>query len=77
MYKRQRISSPSILTDADITIGSYAWIGMQSIILKGVTIGENSIIAAGSVVTSDIPPNVVVGGVPAKIIKHLNITKAD
>ncbi|MDD5593804.1 MAG: acyltransferase, partial [Candidatus Margulisbacteria bacterium] len=57
--------------DADVTIGRNAWIGVQSIILKGVTIGDNSIIAAGSVVVNDIPPNVLAGGVPAKVIKKL------
>ena len=42
---------------------------MKSIILKGVTIGQNSIVAAGSVVTKDVPDNVIVAGVPAKIIR--------
>ena len=44
---------------------------MNSLILKGVTIGENSIIAAHSVVTKDVPANVLVGGNPAKFIKDL------
>ena len=43
---------------------------MNSIILKGVTIGDNSVIAAGSIVNRDIPPNCLAGGVPAKIIKY-------
>ena len=45
------------------------WIGRNSIISKGVTIGENSIVAAGSVVTKDVPPNCIVGGNPAKVVK--------
>lgn len=45
---------------------------MGATITPGVTIGENSVVAAGSVVTKDVPDNVVVGGVPAKIIKNLN-----
>lgn len=45
------------------------WIGANSIVLVGVTIGDGSIVAAGSVVTKDIPPFSVVGGVPAKVIK--------
>lgn len=55
----------------EINIASNVWIGMRSIILKGVSIGENSIVAAGSVVTKDVPPNVIVGGNPAVIIKKL------
>jgi len=53
-----------------IKIGNHVWIGMRSMILKGVTIGDNSIIAAGSVVTKDVPNNCLVAGNPAKIIKE-------
>lgn len=53
-----------------INIGNHVWIGTNSIILKGVTIGDNSIIAAGSVVNKDVPPNSLVGGNPAKVIKE-------
>ena len=53
-----------------IKIGNHVWIGMRSIILKGVTIGDNCIVAAGSVVTKSIPNNCLVAGVPAKIIKN-------
>jgi len=52
-----------------IKIGSHVWIGTNSIILKGVEIGDNSVIAAGSVVTKNIPANCLAGGNPAKIIK--------
>lgn len=55
--------------DRPVKICKNVWIGMSCIILKGVTIGENSIIAAGSIVTKDIPPNVVAGGNPAKVIR--------
>ena len=54
-----------------ITIGNNVWVGWGAIILKGVTIGDNSIIAAGAVVVSDVPSNVIVGGNPSTIIKHL------
>lgn len=54
-----------------VHIKKNAWIGANVSILPGVSIGENSIVAAGAVVTQDIPDNVVVGGIPAKIIKHL------
>ena len=48
-----------------------AWIGAAATILPGVTIGENAVIAAGSVVTKDVPNNCIVGGVPAKFIKNI------
>lgn len=54
-----------------VTIKKNAWIGANATILPGVTVGENSIIAAGSVVTKDVPDNTVVGGVPAKEIKKI------
>ncbi len=54
-----------------ITINNGAWIGYSSIILKGVTVGENSIVSAGSVVTKDVPPNTIVGGNPARVIKEI------
>lgn len=52
-----------------IHIGSHVWIGMNATILKGVTIGDNSIVAAGALATKDIPANEIWGGVPAKFIK--------
>ena len=54
---------------APIVIGNHVWIGMGAIILKGVHIGDNAVIAAGSVVTHDVPSNTVVAGNPAKVIK--------
>lgn len=54
-----------------IRICSNAWIGMNSIILKGVTIGEGAIVAAGSVVTRDVPAWTVVAGNPAKTVKEI------
>jgi len=56
---------------ADITIGNYVWIGMYKIVLNGVTIGNGSVIAAGSVVTKSIPENVLAGGVPSMEIRQL------
>lgn len=53
-----------------IVIGDYAWIGMRATILGGVTIGEGSVITTGAVVTRDVPPYTIAGGVPAKVIKQ-------
>jgi len=64
------INKGSVQT-AEVIIGDYVWINFNSIILRGVTIGEGSIIAAGSIVTKDVPPFVLVGGIPAKVIRHL------
>lgn len=54
-----------------IVIEDNVWIGINSTILPGVTIGKNSIIGAGSIVTKSVPDNVVVAGNPARIIKHI------
>ena len=54
-----------------VIIKRNAWIGAGAIILPGVTIGENSIVAAGAVVSKDVPANTVVGGVPARVIKTI------
>jgi len=55
-----------------VTIGNNVWLGDSSIVCKGVSIGDNSIIGAGSVVTRDIPENVIAAGNPAKVIKKLD-----
>lgn len=60
------------LTTGPVVIGAGAWIGARSVILPGVTVGESSIVGAGSVVTKDVPPNRVVGGVPACIRRELS-----
>nr|WP_167408784.1 acyltransferase [Halomonas sulfidaeris] len=51
-----------------IYIGSDVWIGTHAVILKGVTIGDGAVVAAGSVVREDVPPYMIVGGMPAKVI---------
>ncbi len=55
-----------------VTLEENVWVGDSAIVCKGVTIGRNSIIGAGAVVTSNIPANVIAAGNPAKIIKHLD-----
>lgn len=61
-----RNSYPGIEADADVIIGARVWLGVRCIVLKGVSIGENSVVAAGSVVSSEILPNCLAAGVPAK-----------
>jgi len=56
-------------TFSDITVGNDVWVGMNVVILPGVNIGSHAIIAAGAVVTKDVPAWAVVGGVPATIVK--------
>lgn len=56
---------------APIVLGKNVWIGSNATILQGVTIGDNSVIGAGSVVAQDIPANAVAVGVPAKVIRHI------
>lgn len=63
----------SVITCKPILIKRNCWIGAGAIILRGITIGENSVVGAGSVVTKDVPDNVVVAGNPAKIIKYIEI----
>lgn len=62
--KQEGVSKGDIIVDDDV------WVGFRSTILSGVHIGQGAVIAAGSVVTKDIPPYAIVGGVPAKIIKY-------
>ena len=60
-----------VLRCKPVHIGRSAWIGVGAIILPGVTIGENAVVAAGAVVTKDVAPNTIVGGSPAKFIKNI------
>ena len=65
-YDRHNIYKP-------IRIGNRVWIGSNVVITHGVTIGDGAVIAAGAVVTRDVEPNTVVGGVPAKLIKRIDV----
>lgn len=60
-----------MLDHRGVIIKRNAWIGANATILPGLVIGENSVVAAGAVVTKDVPPNTIVAGVPAKIIKKI------
>ena len=62
----------NLLHFGKVTIKENAWVGIGAIICPGVTIGKNAVVAAGAVVTKDVPDNVVVGGNPARFIKELD-----
>ena len=57
-------------TGEPVVLEDRVWLGNRSIVLKGVTIGHDSVVAAGSVVTRDVPPRTVVGGVPAREVRR-------
>lgn len=59
---------------APITVGKNVWIGANATVVPGVAVGDGAIVAAGAVVTKDVPPDTVVGGVPARIIRKITKT---
>jgi len=59
------------ISTTPVTIGDDVWIGANAVVLPGVKIGNHSVVAAGAVVTKDVPPHSLVAGVPAKIIKQI------
>lgn len=75
-YKKNSLGRPEWVGKIDfdeekrIEIGHDVWVGLNCIIMDGVKIGDSSIIAAGAVVTKDVPPFAIVGGVPAKVLKY-------
>ena len=60
-----------VLICKPIVIKKGAWIGARAMIMPGVTVGEGAVVAGGAVVTKDVPPHTIVGGVPAKVIKNI------
>jgi len=66
--KRRRLSAGSV---SPVVIGSNVWLGSRVMVMKGVTIGENSVIAAAGVVTRSIPPNSLAAGIPARVIRGI------
>ena len=83
LYERVRCGANTLITDSDwhtddirigdnkpVVIESNVWLGVNVLVLKGVTIGENTIVAAGSVVTKSLPPKVFAGGTPAKVLRE-------
>ena len=67
---KKRIDEQGVSTNA-VVIEDDIWIGANAVILPGVTIGHHSVVAAGAVVTKDVPPHSLVAGVPAKVIKQI------
>lgn len=88
-YRTQILSSNHVVPDVSrrifdaghvrirVAVGADVWIGASCVILPGVSIGDGAVIAAGSVVTKDVPPHAIVGGVPAKVIRLRECTSAD
>lgn len=68
----KRAVEPGMCGDRPVTIGDFAWIGMGSLILKGVDIGTGAIIGAGSVVCKNIPANCLAVGIPARVVRELD-----
>lgn len=66
----KRIDEQGVSTQP-VTIEDDVWIGANAVVLPGVTIGQHAVVAAGAVVTKDVPPYSIVGGVPAKILKTI------
>lgn len=62
--------SSEAVSKGDIIVGDDVWIGYRATIMSGVQIGQGAIVAAGAIVTEDVPPYAIVGGVPARIIKY-------
>lgn len=61
--------------NAPVSIGSGSWLGHGCVILPGVDVGEHVVVAAGAVVTESVPPNCVVGGIPARVLRHWDGTE--
>ena len=80
LYRRQTparpgatgMGIPSWRARKPIKIGGRSWIGFNVIILKGVTVGDGSVVGAGSVVTGEIPPGVIAIGNPCRVIRSIN-----
>jgi acetyltransferase-like isoleucine patch superfamily enzyme len=79
MHKTESVTIPMILQGEveydPVTVEDDVWLGQRAIVMPGVKIGRGAIVGAGAVVTKDVPPYAVVGGVPAKLIKYRSSSK--
>ncbi len=73
LHPGSRHAPPGPATRAPVVIGNNVWIGSHALIMKGVHIGDNSVVGAGSVVRSDVPEGVVVAGNPHAIVKRFDV----
>lgn len=71
-----KVPAPAAIAKADLHIGRGCWLGMNSMVMKGVTIGDGTVVAGGSVVTKDLPPGVVAGGNPAHPLRNIEEREA-
>lgn len=67
---KAKFAEHKLMPPAEVTIGHDVWIGRSAIVLAGVTVGDGSVIGAGSVVTKDVPPYAIVAGNPARLIRY-------
>ena len=74
-YTRVGLIDEQGVSTQPVVISDDVWIGANAVILPGVTIGRHCVIAAGAVVTKDVPDNTLVGGIPAKVIKQLTVNR--
>jgi acetyltransferase-like isoleucine patch superfamily enzyme len=66
------IADRSMMTESKVRLGARVWLGAGVVVLPGVEVGENSVVAAGSVVTKSLPANIVAAGVPAEVKRQLS-----
>jgi len=69
-WRRATSIKHETISKGDVVIGNDVWLGYKSLILSGISIGDGAVIAAGSIITKDVPPYAIVGGNPAKIIRY-------
>jgi acetyltransferase-like isoleucine patch superfamily enzyme len=72
----RRAHDTTKISSAPVRICEDVWIGADATVLKGVTVGARSIVAAGAVVTRDVPPDTVVAGIPARAVKRRNCVES-
>jgi len=72
-YRIRNRDNDMDITGAPVVIEDNVWIGANVTVMPGVTIGRHSVVGAGSVVTRDVPPDTIVAGVPAKVVRKLDL----